>query len=143
MARPKLHPSASVSDVLPIIFPTGRDIALPVTNLARAVEFYGTVFDMTQVDTGDDPPYTLLRRDQFQLAVYEVPGYVSHEYSFPVLSVTTNAHEFDALRGRVRLHGGRITRDVVRGEPIPRFLFTDPDGSNLLECRAHGPGITR
>lgn len=125
----------SSTDVLPITFPGRGDVALPVIALDPAVAFYRSVFDMEQGDAAADPPYALLRRGPFQLALYEVPGYASRKTSVPAFSVTLDAREFDALRARVLLHGGTITRDVVRGEPIPRFLFSDPGACTLIECR--------
>ncbi len=136
MLRTQLYAPDTAANVLPLTFPRYRDLALPVRQLGGALAFYRNVFDMQQVDASQDPPYALVRRDQFQIALYEVPGYVAKGHDFPVLSVALNANEFDALRARIRLHGGTVVRDVVAGEPIPRFLFTDPDGCNLLECRA-------
>lgn len=122
-----------------MINPTGIHIALRVRDLARAVDFYTSLFGLRVRGRGssDDSPLVLLERDALRLALIEskTPEWEAgrgglHHLGFLVGST----EEVIAIEAALRRRGISISRQTVNPRhPGERSIyFHDPDG-HLIE----------
>lgn len=103
-------------------------IELNVTDIARARQFYGTVFGWTFTDYG---PFYCEFSDGRMKGGFDANSPVHPGGPMIVLYHT----DLDAVKQKVRDQGGTITKDIFPFPGGERFQFTDPEGYELAVWR--------
>lgn len=105
---------------------------IPVTDMARAMDFYNAVFDygLTLDETGPNPMAVLPTADGKGVAGHLYPGTPAAEGRGPTVHLTV-PDTLEAAVARVEPAGGKVLSPAI---PIPvgRFVYiTDPDGNSV------------
>jgi predicted enzyme related to lactoylglutathione lyase len=105
---------------------------IPVTDLDRAIAFYGKVFDteLKKDTTGPNPLATFPTADRQSVAGHLYPGKPAPDGTGPTIHLACPDRLEDAL-ARVEEAGGRVLSDVITIPP-GRFAYCqDPDGNSI------------
>jgi catechol 2,3-dioxygenase-like lactoylglutathione lyase family enzyme len=102
---------------------------IPVTDMARALRFYGEVLGLkTTFENGNPVSFAILKRDATELHLSRVPSHVPSERNLAHLLVSDATRLHDQLVAS----GARIVkplRDAPYG--MRDFIFADPDGNRI------------
>ena len=103
--------------------------AIPVSDIALALDFYRNVLGMSVTFTNGDPVgFVILRRDAAELHLTLVKGHKGGSHNTAHLMVDDATGLFDHLMSRgVRIVKG--LRDADYG--LRGFVFADPDGNRI------------
>lgn len=100
-------------------------LALPVTDVDRAAEFYGTTFGLNEVERSDSPPTVIMERDGVQIGFSINGGDPTQDGAAILVSDIHRArHEIEATG--LKLGDGRI--DERDGQKFEVFFVVAPDG---------------
>ena len=105
----------------------------PVTNLARACEFYGTVTgaDLTIDESGPNPIAMFKPADQMSgVALHLYPGKPAIDGSGPTLHLAAQG-TLEEVKVRVTKAGGEVISDAIEIPPGKFFYAKDPDGNSI------------
>jgi catechol 2,3-dioxygenase-like lactoylglutathione lyase family enzyme len=112
--------------------------AIPVSDIARALDFYRDVLGMSVTFTNGDPVgFVILRRDAAELHLTLVKGHRAGRHNTAHLMVDDATRLFDHLVS----HSVRIVkglRDADYG--LRGFVFADPDGNRIDVGQCLPPG---
>jgi predicted enzyme related to lactoylglutathione lyase len=106
---------------------------LPVTNLARACEFYGTVTgaDLTIDESGPNPIAMFKPADQMSgVALHLYPGKPAIDGSGPTLHLAAQG-TLEEVKVRVTKAGGEVISNAIEIPPGKFFYAKDPDGNSI------------
>jgi predicted enzyme related to lactoylglutathione lyase len=99
-------------------------VEFATTNVSGTKSFYSDVFGWEFTDYG--PEYTSFNDGRmaggFAKATKVAPG-------GPL--VVLYARDLEAIKGSIRKHGGRVTKDTFEFPGGRRFHFSDPEGNEL------------
>ena len=102
-------------------------VELPARDLARAREFYSSVFGWTFEDYG--PDYCAFNDGQLDGGFYRAD--LSSSAAAGSALVIMYAADLEGTRARVLEHGGTLVRDIFSFPGGRRFQFADPNGTEL------------
>ncbi len=105
---------------------------IPVTDLARAVSFYNTVFgyDLKIDESGPNPMAMIPTADGQGCAAHLYPGEPAGDGRGNTLHLVV-PDTLEAARDRFRDAGGEIISDPIT-IPVGRFVYgRDPDGNSI------------
>lgn len=107
---------------------------LPVTDLAKACEFYGSVTEAAlTIDTNGPNPMAMFKPAEGKTAgrsLHLYPGKPSIDGSGPTLHLATKGPLEDTMQ-RVTNAGGEVVSPVIE-IPAGRFFYAkDPDGNSI------------
>ena len=99
-------------------------IEMPVKDIAKTKEFYGTVFGWEFVDYG--PGYTSFHDGR-------LGGGFTTEGTVPIkgLLLVIYTQDLRALQKKIEAAGGKIVKPIFSFPGGRRFHFTDPSGNEL------------
>ncbi|AZV78459.1 VOC family protein [Parasedimentitalea marina] len=106
---------------------------LPVTDLAKACEFYGTVTGahLSIDDSGPNPIAMFKPADQKTgVALHLYPGKPAIDGSGPTLHLAAQG-TLEEVMVRVTKAGGEVTSDAIEIPPGKFFYAKDPDGNSI------------
>ncbi len=102
---------------------------IAVTDIARAVKFYGDVLGMTKVfENGSPVGFVIFERDKAELHLTLSKNHVAKEFNVAHLMVS----DATAFLAHLEAHNVRIIkgiRDMDYG--LRSFVFADPDGNRI------------
>jgi catechol 2,3-dioxygenase-like lactoylglutathione lyase family enzyme len=103
--------------------------AIPVSDIARALDFYRDILGLSVTFTNGDPiGFVILKRDAAELHLTLVKGHKAGRHNAAHLMEADGTGLFDHLVS----HGVRIVkglRDADYG--LRGFVFADPDGNRI------------
>lgn len=105
---------------------------IPVTDLDRAMAFYGAVLqtDLTKQEDGPNPMAMFPTKDPDAVAGHLYPGTPAGDGRGPTVHFAV-ADDLDAAAERVRQAGGTVLSDPI-AIPSGRFFYAlDPDGNSI------------
>lgn len=105
---------------------------IPVTDLDRAIEFYGAVFkaELKRDEAGPNPVAYLPTSDQDGVAGHLYPGKPAGDGTGPTVHFACPDTVEDTL-ARVKDAGGEVVSDIIE-IPTGRFAYClDPDGNSI------------
>lgn len=107
-------------------FPYQDDVlALPVTDIETAANWYGNHFGMTEVQRHEDPPTVILERDETRIGFAVTGGDASQDGAAILVS------HIDAMREELESRGleiGNPRIDERDGKKFRVFFVVAPDG---------------
>jgi catechol 2,3-dioxygenase-like lactoylglutathione lyase family enzyme len=119
-----------MSAVLPVDVAFGRLAAtIPVTDLPRALRFYGDVLGMTPTFANGEPVgFVILERDAAELHLTLAPAHRATDRNVAHLLVA----DATALHDHLVRHGTRIVKGLRDADfGLRTFVFADPDGNRI------------
>ena len=105
---------------------------IPVTDLDRAITFYGTVFDaeLKKEESGPNPLAMFSTSGKDGVAGHLYPGKPAAGGGGPTVHLASPDQLENALE-RVKQAGGKVVSDIV-SIPVGRFAYClDPDGNSI------------
>ena len=107
-------------------FPYGSDVlALPVSDVGKAAEYYGQNFGLVEVDRRDDPVTVVMERDGIRIGFSENGGDPTQEGAAILVSDIHRARKELEERG-VEIGNWRV--DERDGRRFQVFFVVAPDG---------------
>ncbi len=105
---------------------------MPVSDMARAMKFYGAVLqnELVYDDGGPNPMATFARTDKAGVGGHIYPGRPAAAGAGPTVHLAVAAPLEEALE-RVNINGGQVVSPVIT-IPAGRFAYClDPDGNSF------------
>lgn len=102
---------------------------IPVSDIARAVAFYGRLFDLEKTfENGDPVGFVILKRGRAELHLTLKRDHKGGTHN--VIHIIVG--DADELYERCRQAGARIIKEI-RNAPwgLRTFVFADPDGNRI------------
>ncbi len=120
------HPGGSrMTDITGVDF-----IALPVTDHARAAEFYGETLGLPFVKQWGSMPASEYQAGNLTLAVMQTDAF-GMEFKPSSAMIALQVDDVPATRERLEAAGIEFTTDVIDSGVCHQAYFTDPDGNTL------------
>ncbi len=104
-------------------------VMLPVTDMARACDFYvGALGFRKTFENGDPVGFMILKRDAAELHLTLQPGHKAADFNVAHMMV----EDIDAVHAMIRERGLRIVKGLRdRDYGLRAFVFEDPDGNRI------------
>ena len=102
---------------------------LPVTDMARAQDFYVGALGFTKTfENGSPVGFMILKRDGAELHLTLQPGHKPAQFNVAHMMV----EEIDAFHAVIRAQGLRIVKGLRdKDYGLRAFVFEDPDGNRI------------
>jgi catechol 2,3-dioxygenase-like lactoylglutathione lyase family enzyme len=112
-------------------------VSVPVTDMARSVQFYGETLGLEQVGEGGFPEFQLGEN----VSLYLIdPTNVGSEFSAPhSASIALRVPDVQATRSELETKGVAFSGDIHDSGVCHMAFFRDPDGNALMLHRRYAP----
>jgi catechol 2,3-dioxygenase-like lactoylglutathione lyase family enzyme len=112
-------------------------VSVPVTDMARSVEFYGDTLGLEQVGEGGFPEFQLGEN----VSLYLIdPKNVGSEFTAPHSAyIALRVPDVQATRAELESKGVTFAGDTHDSGVCHMAFFHDPDGNSLMLHRRYAP----
>jgi catechol 2,3-dioxygenase-like lactoylglutathione lyase family enzyme len=110
---------------------TGTDfIAVPTTDIDRAVEFYGNVLGLPELKRWGNMPAVEFETGNLTIAVMQSDafGLEFKPHSHPI---ALRVDDYDAARAELESRGVEFKTDTIDSGMCKQAFFEDPDGNSV------------